>query len=321
MGYTFPMPPNDGNPAPGAAMAGRCRPPAVAGLFYPAQAEELRRLVSELLRDAAAATAGANPWRERSRAENPPTPKALIAPHAGYIYSGATAARAYALLAAARTRIRRVVLLGPAHRVALRGIALSACRRFATPLGDIEIDQDSIARLRRLPQVQTLEAAHEQEHSLETHLPFLQLSLDSFRLAPLVVGDADARAVREALEQVWGGDETLIVVSSDLSHYHDYDAAQQRDRATSAAIQAMRAESIGPREACGCMPLRGLLTLARERGLRVEILETVNSGDTAGDRRQVVGYGAYAVFEPPPRRPPPQRMKTAHEDKRMRTRT
>ena len=277
----------NGDLAAGGAADGTVRRPAVAGLFYPAEREELRRLVGGLLRYAGAET----------KAEAAP-PKALIAPHAGYVYSGATAAKAYARLAAIRDKIRRVVLLGPAHRVALRGLALSACRSFATPLGAIEIDQDSIARLRRLPQVQVLEAAHEQEHSLETHLPFLQLSLRRFSLVPLVVGDAEPRQVQEALEQVWGGDETLIVVSSDLSHYHDYHTAQKLDRDTSAAIQALQADKIGPRQACGCMPLRGLLTLARQRGLRVEILETINSGDTAGDRRQVVGYGAYAVLEP-----------------------
>ncbi|MGI9229867.1 MAG: AmmeMemoRadiSam system protein B [Gammaproteobacteria bacterium] len=261
------------------------RPPAVAGMFYPADAGELRHAVSELLREAAADTTDG------------PLPKAIIAPHAGYIYSGSTAARAYARLAAIRDRIKRVILLGPAHRVAMRGIALTAHRQFATPLGGIDIDQAAAELIRPLPQVQVLEAAHEQEHSLEVQLPFLQMSLGQFSLLPLVVGDTAPEQVKQVLECLWGGSETLIVISSDLSHYHDYDTARQLDQDTSAAIQALQVEKIGSQQACGCMPLCGLLTLAREQGMQIDILQTLNSGDTAGDRERVVGYGAYALYE------------------------
>ena len=257
------------------------RKPAVAGLFYPAAADELRAQVVGLL--------------QQARISDQPPPKALIAPHAGYMYSGPIAASAYAQLRAARDHIRRVVLLGPAHRIAFRGIAASSAIAFRTPLGDIAIDSTAQAQLDDLPQVQTLDAAHAEEHSLEVQLPFLQEVLTDFSLVPLVVGDASYAEIAQVLDRLWGGPETLVVISSDLSHYHDYHTAQRMDRATSQAIEDLQPERIDYEQACGRTPVGGLLLAARARGLHADTLDLRNSGDTAGPRDQVVGYGAYAI--------------------------
>ena len=258
----------------------RIRPPAVAGLFYPLDRKELEQNIREYL--------------DQVHVDIPP-PKAIIAPHAGYIYSGPIAAEVYASLKPARHRINKVVLLGPAHRVYLEGLALPDATTFATPLGDIEIDQELVNTVRRFPQVTVMDSAHAQEHSLEVHLPFLQIVLEDFSLLPLVVGEVNQDQVSEVLSAVWGGDETLIVISSDLSHYHEYDTARQIDAATSKAIANYQLDAIGPNQACGCRPMRGLLNLARQRDMEIEILDVRNSGDTAGTHDQVVGYGAYAV--------------------------
>lgn len=258
------------------------RPPAVAGQFYPAGANDLHDMIKGFL------DAVPDPG---------PAPKALIAPHAGYIYSGPVAASVYARVKTARDRIQRVVLLGPAHRVPFQGLATSGADAFRTPLGDVMLDRQAIEAVQALPQVRTLDQAHAPEHSLEVHLPFLQEVLDDFTLVPLVVGDATAEQVAEALEILWGGDETLIVISSDLSHYHDYDTARQMDEATSRAIEEGRIEAIGYDQACGRNPVAGMLLAARRHQLRARTLDLRNSGDTAGPRNQVVGYGAY-VFEP-----------------------
>lgn len=259
------------------------RKPAVAGLFYPQDADQLRGLLQALL--------------QQAQTTESPAPKALIVPHAGYIYSGPIAASAYARLRVARDQIRRVVLLGPAHRVAFRGLAASSAACFRTPLGDIPVDTTALAQLHDLPhvQIQTLDAAHTGEHSLEVQLPFLQTVLTDFRLVPLVVGDASYAQIAHVLNQLWGGPETLILISSDLSHYHDYHTAQQMDQATSWAIETLQPERIDYDHACGRTPLGGLLLQARTRGLQVETLDLRNSGDTAGPRDRVVGYGAYAV--------------------------
>lgn len=256
------------------------RAPAVAGLFYPADARELRVQVRALLAAAEPATG--------------PEPKAVIAPHAGYVYSGPVAASLYARLAPARDRIRRVVLLGPAHRVAFDGLALSSAAAFTTPLGDVPLDTAACARLLDLPQVRILDEAHRAEHSLEVQLPFLQEVLTEFTLVPLVVGDATPAEVSEVIDTLWGGPETLIVISSDLSHYHDYATARRLDAATSRAIEALRPQDIRYEDACGRNPVNGLLLSARSHGLRAHTLDLRNSGDTAGPRDRVVGYGAYA---------------------------
>lgn len=264
------------------------RLPAVAGMFYPGSADELGADVDRMLGEAAAG----------SRAESRSTgwgPKALIVPHAGYIYSGPIAASAYARLRPARGRIQRVVLLGPAHRLPFRGFALPSVKAFRTPLGDIAIDRPAVDRLRGLPQVQILDDAHAGEHSLEVHLPFLQRSLGSFALLPIVVGMTGGEDVAKLLEEVWGGPETLIVVSSDLSHYYNYAAAQARDSRTAAAIETLDGAALDEESACGRVPIRGLLQVARRRGLACRRLDLRNSGDTAGPRDQVVGYGAWAL--------------------------
>lgn len=256
------------------------RMPAVAGMFYPKDPGELHAMVSGYLRDA----------------KPGPAPKALIAPHAGYIYSGPIAATAYKRLVEAREVIKRVVLLGPSHRVPFRGLATSSADTYRTPLGDIPIDREALDAVSALPQVIVLDEAHTMEHSLEVHLPFLQEVLGDFTLVPLVVGDASARDVSEVLEILWGGPETLIVISSDLSHYHNYDTAQQMDTATSLAIERLEPEKISHDGACGRIPVSGLLRVAQHHGLKAETIDLRNSGDTAGPRNQVVGYGAY-VFQ------------------------
>ena len=225
----------------------------------------------------------------------PPPSKAIIAPHAGLIYSVPIAAIAYASLQSVKEEISRVVLLGPSHRVYLKGLALSSVDYYETPLGKIEIDQDLCDSIRNLSQVSVADAAHAQEHSLEVHLPFLQLVLDHIKLIPIVVGEASPEEVKEVLEILWGNDDTLVVISSDLSHYHDYETAQRLDLSTSKAIENLQLESIGPQQACGCTPMRGLLQLARNKHLKVKTLDLRNSGDTAGSKDRVVGYGAYAV--------------------------
>ncbi len=257
------------------------RNPAVAGLFYPDDPRELRGQVADFL--AAVPAGGA-------------VPKAIIAPHAGYVYSGPIAASAYARIKPARGRITRVVLLGPAHRVGFHGLALSGADYFQTPLGRVMVDKAATEKISRLPQVHLMDLAHAQEHSLEVHLPFLQEVLGEFSLVPLVVGDAEAGEVAEVIEALWGGPETLIVVSSDLSHYHDYKTAQRLDRATSQAIEQLQPESIQYDSACGRNPVNGLLRAARQRGLKASTIDLRNSGDTAGSHDRVVGYGAY-VFE------------------------
>jgi AmmeMemoRadiSam system protein B len=258
------------------------RKPAVAGMFYPADPGELGDMVGDCL---SGARGGGNTT----------VPKAIIAPHAGLIYSGPVAASAYVRLEPARATITRVVLIGPSHRVALKGLALPGNEAFATPFGPVKVDAAAVAAIAALPQVSVMPAAHAEEHSLEVHLPFLQRILDDFTLVPLVAGDATADEVAEVLELLWGGAETLIVISSDLSHYHDYETAKRMDAQTSEAIEALDGDRIGYDDACGRVPVRGLLAVARRRGLRAATIDLRNSGDTAGPRDQVVGYGAYVI--------------------------
>jgi MEMO1 family protein len=262
------------------------RSPAVAGVFYPAESVDLIQEVSTLLA------------RSTDGAHGKLLPKAIIAPHAGYIYSGPTAAAVYARLASARRQVTRVVLLGPVHRVPVRGLALPGVQAFATPLGMIPLDTAAIECIAMLPQVTVSPAAHASEHSLEVHLPFLQTVLEQFTIVPLVVGEATAAEVTEVIDALWGGTESLIIVSSDLSHYLNYPDAQAFDRATAQAILDLRTE-ISHEQACGGTPINGLLLTARRRGLQPELLDLRNSGDTAGNRRRVVGYGAFAFYENP----------------------
>lgn len=259
------------------------RPAAVAGTFYPGSAQSLNYDIDKLLRQAKA-SAG-------------PLPKAVIVPHAGYIYSGPIAASAYQRVAAGRGTIRRVVLLGPAHRVPVRGLALPQAEAFQTPLGTVPVDAEAEALIADLPQVVASAPAHAWEHSLEVQLPFLQKILGEFTLVPLVVGDATAQEVAEVLDRLWGGPETLIVISSDLSHYLPYELAQKIDDQTVHMILDLR--GVSHEQACGGTPVNGLLLAAQRHRLRPELLDLRNSGDTAGDHDHVVGYAAFAFVEQP----------------------
>jgi len=256
------------------------REAAVAGMFYESDRFRLRTQVDDLLDQATT----------HSRA----TPKVLIVPHAGYIYSGATAAQAYRSLEPHQEKINRVALLGPAHRVYLKGMAVPSADRFVTPLGEIELDRKSIQRITDLPSVIVSAEAHRLEHSLEVQLPFLQSVLNDFTLAPVVVGDCNAELVAAVIDELWGGTETLLVISSDLSHFHTYNEARQIDATTSGLILD-KASNLSGDQACGAHAINGLMCSKHCQSLTVEMLDVCNSGDTAGDKNRVVGYGAFLL--------------------------
>jgi hypothetical protein len=258
------------------------REPAVAGQFYPGTAGRLEATVTALLDEAQLSDGRA--------------PKVLIVPHAGYVYSGPVAATGYAYLKRSRDRYRRVILLGPCHRVLVRGLALSGAGAFRTPLGDVPLDTAALASLERHGAT-VFDAAHRNEHSLEVHLPFLQVLLGSFTLVPIVAGDAEPEAVAEVLDVLWNGPETLIVISSDLSHFLSYEDARVRDAATCRAIERFDAHNIDYDDACGATPISGLLVAAKRRGMEITTVDLRNSGDTAGDKNRVVGYGAWVLRE------------------------
>jgi AmmeMemoRadiSam system protein B len=259
-----------------AALPPGVRPPAVAGLFYPADPGALGELCDQLL-DAAAGPAG--PW-----------PKALVVPHAGLIYSGPIAASAYARVRGA-SAIARVVLLGPAHRVYVAGVGASGATALQTPLGPVAVDESGLPL-----EVRSQPRAHAPEHSLEVQLPFLQRVLPQARVTPLLTCDAPPAEVGAVLAALWGGPETLVVISTDLSHYHPYAVAQKLDRDTAAQVLALDETALTPERACGAAGLQGLLWLARQKGLRPVQLDLRSSGDTAGDKARVVGYGAFAFY-------------------------
>lgn len=268
----------------------RSRPPAVAGMFYPDQAPILRAEVLDLLSQASSSPQASEDGYGTGTAE---CPKALIAPHAGYIYSGPVAASAYARITPHAEAIRRVVLLGPAHRYPLRGLAASRASAFETPLGSVRVDEVALQEVLALKHVNLLDEAYEGEHSLEVHLPFLQVVLPDFKLVPLVVGDASPEDIAQVLKILWGGPETLIVVSSDLSHFLSYSEASELDASTARAVQDLQPHQIGYEQACGRLPMAGLILRALEEGLSVECVDLRNSGDTAGPRDRVVGYGSF----------------------------
>jgi len=258
------------------------RPSSVSGMFYPSDKVILANDVLALIASA--------------RSSNL-IPKALIVPHAGYIYSGAIAASAYATLTAIASNIRRVVLLGPTHRVSVRGLALPGVDAFDTPLGMVQIDSVAVKIIENLPQIVVSTQAHAQEHSLEVQLPFLQTVLSDFKLLPLAVGMASAEEVAEVLELLWGGEETLIVISSDLSHYLSYDVARKKDQET---VQCVIEQSLltSYDQACGATPINGMILAARQHHLSVHLLDLRNSGDTAGSKVGVVGYGSLVFTSP-----------------------
>ena len=263
------------------------REPAVAGMFYPVERQELKLNVDDLLKATKfdVANAPAKP------------PKAIIAPHAGYIYSGPTAAEAYQLLKPYAQTYQRVVLLGPSHRVGFSGIATCSADYYQSPLGSIPLDKELTAKALRCTGVVCLDQAHLQEHSLEVHLPFLQAVLESFLLTPLVVGDCEPSICGGVINTLWGDPGTLFVISSDLSHFLDYQTASRLDLATCAAIEAFDGDAIHYEQACGRNPIKGLLTAANSHPLEIATLDLCNSGDTAGDKQKVVGYGAWAFWE------------------------
>jgi len=258
------------------------RQPSVAGLFYPADASTLHRDIEAYI-DAAGPAVEVRP-------------KAIVSPHAGYIYSGSVAAHGYAAIGPHADEIERVVLLAPAHRLPFEGLAAPSAAAFKTPLGAMRVDTQGVETALREPGVRVLDAAFDGEHAIEVQLPFIQEVLGDVGLVPLVVGMADDALVAGVLRALWGGDETLIVVSSDLSHFLDYEGARARDQATRAAIETMSPADLSGHDACGYLPLRGLLVVAREKGLGVRTLDMRNSGDTAGPRDRVVGYGSYAFY-------------------------
>jgi AmmeMemoRadiSam system protein B len=265
----------------------RIRPPAVAGTFYPDTPDVLAASVRDYLVAAEA--------EKPALQQVDPPPRAIVVPHAGYIYSGPVAARAYARIVAGHERYRRVLLLGPSHHVWFRGLALPVSEAFSTPLGLVALDVDLGRKLEALSFVTRNDAPHVNEHSLEVQLPFLQCTLgDCYTLTPLVVGDARPAEVAAVIEAAWELD-TLVVISTDLSHYHDWATACRLDAATARAIEALEPESIGSEQACGFIPLNGLLSVARKQGGRIRRLDLRNSGDTAGPREQVVGYGAWRL--------------------------
>lgn len=261
---------------------------AVAGTFYAADPHVLATHIETLLEAAASINL-------TDSANTAQVPKALIVPHAGYMYSGPIAATAYAQLKSVQSTIRRVVLLGPSHRVHVDGLALAGAEAFSTPLGQISVDEEALAVLRSMPSIQEFPAAHQWEHSLEVQLPFLQTLFDHFTLVPLVVGNATPKQVAEVLESVWGGPETLIIISSDLSHYLPYKAARETDQITADAILNLQ-RFVTLHEACGGVPVNGLMHVAKQYGLQPRLLDLRNSGDTAGDKSRVVGYGSFGFY-------------------------
>jgi AmmeMemoRadiSam system protein B len=266
----------------------RVRRPAVAGTFYPDDPEVLRSTVDAHVASGRSRIGGLDA-----------APKAVIVPHAGYIFSGPIAGSAYAALAPLARTVTRVVLLGPAHRVAVDGLAVPSVDAFLTPLGGVTIDAEARAIALSCAGVSVDDVAHAPEHSLEVQVPFLQQVLaPGFRVLPIVVGHASPAAVASMIDALWGGPETLFVVSSDLSHYEPYDVARAHDRRTAQAIVDGAIEEIGPYDACGVYPVRGLLAASARRDVGVHLVDLRNSGDTAGPPDRVVGYGAFVLTPP-----------------------
>ena len=265
------------------------RPPAVASMFYPAGTAELRKEVQKYLRNAD--TEEDFPKLKKSETAELRT---LIVPHAGYIYSGKIAASAYRLLE--QNQFKRVLLLGPAHRVWLQGAAFPETDAFETPLGQITLDKELIEKmLEEFSWISVSDEAHSEEHCLEVQLPFLQETLGDFELLPLVVGETKTEHITEIIQQFSEDTETLIVISTDLSHFHDYQTARGIDARTAIAIELLEQNRISTEDACGAYPLRGALLAASQNQWNIHRLGLCNSGDTAGDRGRVVGYGAWAM--------------------------
>ncbi len=259
------------------------RPTAVAGLFYPNSADELSDTINAYLANTA------------QTMTSPKTIKAIVAPHAGYVYSGPIAASAYTLLRKTNSQFNKVILLGPAHRVKLTGIAIPTVQQFDSPLGPINIDQELLMQINQFDFVHESDLAHKEEHCLEVQLPFLQTVLQDFKIVPLLIGDISAEQVSLVLESIWDVDNLLIVVSTDLSHYYDYITAQKLDQKTSQFIEELNSNKIEYDHACGKTALQALLLSAKKHKLCAKTIDLRNSGDTAGEKNKVVGYGAYVI--------------------------
>jgi MEMO1 family protein len=260
----------------------RTRAPAVAGMFYSDKPQELAASVRSFVAAASSTTTGK-------------PPKAIVAPHAGYIYSGPVAGSAYASLASRVKDVERVILVGPSHRVAFPGLATSGASVFETPLGPMHVDREAVARLTSEGLAREFENAHQNEHSLEVQLPFLKQACPDSRIVPILSGDDDWEAMAKAIDALWGGEETALVVSSDLSHYHDYASAKRIDAATAGTFERLAAGQVDFEQACGATAVNALLSVAASKGMACSTLDLRNSGDTAGSRDRVVGYGAFSV--------------------------
>ncbi len=262
----------------------RIRKAAVAGTFYPNDKKQLDQMVDVLLKNAISLDSN---------------PKAIIAPHAGYIYSGKVAASAYEPLRSLKNKIKKIVLLGPSHHVSFDGLAIPQSDFFETPIGKVTIDQEAIRLIQKLPQISVSDVAHVREHSLEVHLPFLQKIFgDKFLLTPIVVGHSNPDEVGQVIEKLWGNDDTLIVISTDLSHYHTYEEAYQMDRETCSQVESLDLEQLHSQKMCGSLPVSGLLNVARKKKLQVKMVDFCNSGDikvnnAKANKDRVVGYASF----------------------------
>lgn len=264
--------------------------PQVAGIFYPRKPEEITSMIQKFLEEVKGEE------EAKIKNENLPKPKALIVPHAGYMYSGPVAAHAYHHIKNLKNIVTNVVLLGPSHKIPFLGIATTNADYFATPLNTIKVNKEMIEKSLKLNGIHILEEAFETEHCLEVQMPFLQMLLDDFTISPFLVGDTKPETVQNLLNVLWGNEDTLIIISSDLSHFHSYDSAKKMDTSTSTAIESASPKELDVESACGRLPIKGLLLAAKEKNLTVKLLDLRNSGDTAGDKSSVVGYGAYIVY-------------------------
>ena len=254
----------------------------VAGMFYPGEEASLRQMVDGFIQKALSFDL---------------RPRAIIAPHAGYIYSGSIAGTAYKTIAAVRDQIENVIIMSPAHRFYLRGIALHMADAFATPLGNIPVNIGIVKKIKQFSSVQWEERSFIQEHGLETHLPFIQRAFKpGIKIVPMIVGECQESEVAEILESVWEDPRNFVIISSDLSHFHSYADAKKLDRNTVDLIQNLDSQSLDTEFACGHYPICGLLNLARNRKLKIKALDIRSSGDTAGSKESVVGYGSFAVY-------------------------
>jgi len=258
------------------------RQASVAGSFYPKNPAQLKKTLTNLF--------NAN---EDLNIDFQTPVKAIIAPHAGYIYSGPIAAKAYSLVSTCIKGKNKITIIGPSHFVPFNGIALSTAEFFETPLGKIKVDHHAYELINRIPEVIYLDEAHAREHSIEVHLPFIQYLKKDVRIIPLAVGQTSYQKVAKVLEKFCEEKDNLIIISSDLSHYHAYGYAQKYDLQTALKIENYKCSQLGPNEACGYLAIAGLLKMAKDRKYKIKRIDLCNSGDTSGSKDTVVGYGSW----------------------------